>query len=112
MDENKIIETGKLTDAEIETLKKVHGEVNEISVAVNDDETEIAYCYIKKPTRNVLELVFGLINTNPYKAAILMLQNCWLAGDNRIKEDDDVTVSAIGPVLGRIKIRHGEIKKK
>lgn len=110
MDTEKI--TGQLGEAEIKALKEVHGTVYEIKVAANDEMTEFGVCYLKKPKRDVLEAVFGLITTNPLRAADVCMKSCWLAGDNRIKEDDEMFVSSVSQILSIIKVRYAEIKKK
>lgn len=108
----KIKETGKLKDVEVDLLKKSHGEVYEIIVPANDEGTEMTYAYIARPKRKILEAVFGMINTNPIQAADVLMKNCWLAGNDLIKTDDDLFMAAAPLVLSIIKIRQGEIKKK
>lgn len=111
MDE-KIKELGQLNEVEIDLLKKQHGEVYEIAVPVDDEGNEMTYAYIARPKRKILEAVFGIVNVNPIQAADIILKNCWLAGNELIKTDDDLFMAAAPLVLSIIKIRQGEIKKK
>jgi len=109
---NEKIYHGRLEDAAIEELKRKHGEVFEIVVPMDDEEKEYAVGYLKKPTRQILGSVSGMANSNPMRAAEIMLVNCWLAGNEGIKTDDDLFMGAIQPVFSIIKIRNGELKKK
>jgi hypothetical protein len=112
MEKPEKIYHGRLEEAAIEELKKKHGEVFEIVVPMDDEEKEYAVGYVKKPTRHVLGAVSGMVNSNPVRAAEIMLANCWIAGDDRLKTDDDLFMSAIQPLFSIIKVRNGELKKK
>ncbi len=104
--------TGKITDAELDALKAKNGEVFEITIPVDDEQKEYSVGYLKKPARNIIGVVSGIAASNPLKASEIMLENCWLAGDERIKTDDQLFMSA-SELLGQLMIiRHGEIKKK
>lgn len=103
---------GQISDEEIRVYKESFGEVHEIIIPANDEGTEAGVCYLRKPTRKIIEAVFSLIQTNPIQAAEVMMRNCWICGDERIKNDDDMFLSAVPLVTSLIKIRTGEIKKK
>lgn len=85
--------------------------VYQLKIPVNDEGTEHAIGYIKKPSRQILGAALSVMNTNPLKANQIILESCWLEGDQRILKDDDLFMSA-GALLGEIvKVRQGEIKK-
>ncbi len=104
---------GRLTDAEIEKLKQEHGcEVFEITVPMNDDNTENAVCYVKKPDRSVLGKTSRLLEINPIAANEVILDSIWLAGDQRIKMDDEMFLSASIMITELVTVRMSTLKKK
>lgn len=66
---------------QIEALKKKHGKVHEISFDSGEK------CYLKKPTRATVGLAMSKARTNPLAMVDVILQNCWLGGDEVIRED-------------------------
>lgn len=78
----------------IEKLKAQHGEVFEIKVG---DATG----YLKKPDRKTLSYASSVASKDPIKFNEILLNGCWLAGDERIKTDDSLFLSA-SQVLGTL----------
>jgi hypothetical protein len=103
---------GQLVDAEIEGLKRVHGEVFELILPMDNDGKEYAVGYVKKPTRKIIEATDGLIQRQPIKGKELALELLWIAGDERIKTVDELFYAAAELITGLIQVRQGIIKKK
>jgi hypothetical protein len=82
-----------------------------LKIPTNDEGTEFAIGFIKKPSRATMGAAMSVIAKNPLKANEIVLQSSWLEGDKRILEDDDLFMAA-GALLGDIiQVRTGEVKK-
>lgn len=67
-------------------------------------------CYVHKPTRQVLSAAFTQ-QSDPIKMGEFLLNNCWLGGDEEIKEDDSLFLGAIAKFNSIIEVKEAEIKK-
>lgn len=68
-------------------------------------------CYLRKPDRKVLSAAAVMGKEDPMKYNEVILNNCWLDGDEEIKTDDGYFLG-ISQVLAKlIEIREGELKK-
>lgn len=105
-------ETGILSDEQIASLKKAHkiDHVHEISVQVSDEE--LAFCYLRTPDRNTMGAVMAIGRNNPIKANEIVLSKCWLAGDERIRTDDELFLSVMPRLNELVDLRKADIKKK
>jgi len=80
MEEQEKNEIGVATPEQVQSWKKKHGDVWRISV-------DGSVCYLRKPNRTVMRAFFS---TNDFiKKNEILLENCWLGGDESIKTDDD-----------------------
>jgi hypothetical protein len=106
--------TEPITPEELVQLKRQYGEVYELKVASDPEETEFAYAYLKKPSRAVLGATLNRMQSDPLGAIETLLRNCLLpqASDDRILEDDDMFIAAAQSADALISIRHSELKKK
>lgn len=91
--------------------KKYEGKVYAIVVPCNDERTDVAVGFIKKPDRALLGLVLSQITVNQIKAFEILLNSTWIEGDERILKDDDVFMSAMTSLNKMITIRQGVLKK-
>ena len=82
-----------------------------IRIPLNDEATEHAVGYIKKPTRQILGAAMSEMSKNPLKANEIILRSWWLEGDKSILDDDDLFLAAGALIQEIIKIRTGEVKK-
>lgn len=99
-----IVKAEDVTKEVIEQWKKEHGDVFMVTV---DDKVG----YIKKPDRKTLGAAMAFGKTNPLKFNETILNNCWLGGDEEIK-DDDGCFMAVGAQLDKIiELKEAEIKK-
>lgn len=94
----------KITDIQIKAWKKEHGDVFII-------EVENKKCYLKKPDRKTLSFAMVGAEANPFQPAEVILENCWLGGDEVIKTDDSLFLAAAGQIDELIDIKEATIKK-
>jgi hypothetical protein len=93
-----------ITPEQIESWKKHHGDVYMIDVDGHK-------AYLKKPDRKTLSYATSVGGKDPIKFNEILLQNCWLGGDEAIKKDDTLFLSA-GQVLGElIQVKEASIAK-
>ena len=77
----------KATKEQIAQWKKKHGKVYKI-------EVDGKRCYLKKPSRQATSLhMYHVSQDNLMKAYEVLLENCWLEGDEEIKTDTDLFLS-------------------
>jgi len=107
----KVLEYGKLDKEAIDALKKEYGDVFSLAIPMNDEGSEVAYCYLKKPDRATLGASMAIEDRNPLKAKEIILRGAWISGYDKIIEDDDLFLSAITQVNNLITIRLAELKK-
>jgi len=100
-----------------EQLKAKYGEIFEMKLPLDDkkptDETkEYAIAYFKKPDRKVLIASAAHERVSPLKSKETILVNCFVGGDKRVIEDDDLFLAACIAIDDIVDIRYGELKKK
>lgn len=96
---------------DIEAWKTLHGEVHELTVKADDEGKDLYKCWLKKPDRKIIAAATSLGANNPIKVGEMILNNCWLGGDEVIKTNDDLFLAAVSQTGGLIKIREAELKK-
>jgi len=94
----------KATENQIELWKKAHGDIFKFDV---DGKT----AYLKKPSRKVLSYASGVATTDPMKFNELILNDCWLAGDEEIKTDDSLFLAASSKMAQLIEVKEAELVK-
>lgn len=95
--------TGEITPEQIEKLKKEHGDIFKIEVADS-------VCYLKKPDRKTLKYMASLAN-DPIRANEVLLDGCWLGGDETIKTNDELFLGVSSKLAEIIEIKQAEIAK-
>ena len=73
----------EIDSKQIDAWKKAHGDVFKV-------EVDGKVCYLKKPDRKVLGAASVLGKNDPMKYNEVLLENCWLDGDEEIKKDDSL----------------------
>ena len=68
-------------------------------------------CYVKKPSRKALGYATVSGKENPLKFNEVMLNDCWLAGDEEIKTDDSLFLSVSPKLAELIEIKETEMGK-
>jgi len=94
---------------QIDEWKKKHGEVHAVEVKDNEGNTKRAY--FRKADRPTLSAAMKFGSSDPMKFNDTLFTNCWLAGDDVIKTDDDMYLAASTAFAGTVKIREAELKK-
>lgn len=91
------------TEKQIADWKKKHGEVYKVTV---DGKS----CYLHKPDRKTLAYV-STAKDNPIRMSELMLNNCWIDGDEVIKTDDALFLGVVQQMGALISIKQAELVK-
>lgn len=95
---------GKATEEQIQEWKRKHGEVYE--VVVGDSA-----CYLHNPDRATLKAVAAVGMSDPIRSNEVLLENCWLGGDESVKTDDSKFMG-VSPVLAEIiQVKEATLKK-
>jgi hypothetical protein len=96
--------TSKLSKDQIAILKATHGDVFEV-------HCDGKYCYLKKPDRKTLSYATTVGQTDPMRYNEIVLENCWIDGDEAFKTNDDYFFAVVEVLDGIIAFKQAEIKK-
>lgn len=96
--------TTTVTPEQIEAWKQKHGDVYELSY-------EGVVGYIRKPDRKVMSMASTLGANDHIKYNEIILSNCWLGGDERLKTDDALFFGATKELAKLIEVKEVELKK-
>ena len=77
----------------------------------NDDDNKILECYLKAPDRNVMRMVLAIINQDQIKANEILLEKCWICGDEILKTNDKYFMGLSNRLGELINYKVGELKK-
>lgn len=94
----------KVTQEQIDAWKKKHGEIFRLKV----DEKE---CYLKTPDRKTLSYASTVATKDPLKFNEILLNNCWLGGDEEIKTTDSLFLAAASKLGELIEVKEAELEK-
>lgn len=106
---------GEVSDEELTALKSKYGTVYTLSVLYLDEKTgeEVELIgYLKRPERYLMGMAVSKMDTNPIIAKEMIIEKCWIGGDERIRKDDDAFYSATIAIESLFSARMGELKKK
>lgn len=92
------------TEKQIEDWKAKHKDVYQISV---DGRT----CYLRKPNRKELSYASMAGKNDPLKFNEVILNQCWLGGDEEIKTDDELFLGVSAQIATLVEVKEAEIKK-
>jgi hypothetical protein len=67
--------------------------------------------YLKKPDRKVISMATSLGSTDPVHIAELIMDACWLGGDEEIRKDDDYFMSAMNKLQDMVDLKEADLKK-
>ena len=76
------------TQAQIDEWKKKHGGVYEVAIESGEK------CYLRQPNRKDLSAATASGKKDPLKFNESILNNCWLAGDDAIRTNDQLFLAA------------------
>lgn len=102
--ENKEVEGVETMQSKIDGWKKKYGRVFRLDV---DGHT----AYVRIPDRHVLSLAAIEGGKDPIRYNEVVLRNCWLDGDERIKTDDGLFLGASAKLQELIDVKEAELKE-
>ncbi len=95
----------KATEEKIQEWKDKYGDIFKIT-------TEDGYsCILRKPNRKELGYAGVAGQENPIKFNEIILNSCWLGGDEEIKTDDSQFLSVSQKLGEIIKVKSAELEK-
>lgn len=94
----------EITKEIIEGWKKKHTDIFAIKI---DGKT----AYLKKPDRKILGAANTIGQKDPLKFNEMVLNNCWLGGDEEIKTDDGLFLSASAKMSELMELKEAEVVK-
>jgi len=92
------------TKEQIADFKAKHGEIFKIKV---DGKS----CLLRKPNRKELGYASVAGKENPLKFNEVILNSCWLAGDEEIRTNDTLFLSASAKIAEIIEVKEAELEK-
>ena len=95
----------QITQQTIDGWKQKYGDV--FKYATEDG----VVAYFRKPTRSVLSLATSAATTDPMKFNEIIIENCFLGGDERVKTEDKYFLGLSGEIATLIEKVEGELKK-
>lgn len=98
----------EVTEKQIAEWKSKFGSIYKITVGNDGDKKE---CYLRQPSRKALGYASQAGKENPMKFNEVILNECWLAGDEEIKTDDTLFLSVSGKIAEIIEIKEASLEK-
>lgn len=99
----------KISKEQIAEWKAKFGTVNKITV--KDAENGNKVCYLRQPSRKALGYASQASKDNPMKFNEVILNDCWLGGDDEIKTNDTLFLSVSGKIAELIEVKEAELEK-
>lgn len=93
-----------ITQEQIQEWKQKHGQV--FKIVVEDKE-----CYLKAPDRKVMSFATSMGANEPIKFNEMVLNQCWLGGDEEIKTNDSYFFGASAQLAGIIEVKTATLEK-
>lgn len=94
----------KTVEEKVADWKRKYGEVFLV-------EVEGHAAYLKKPDRKALGAAAVMGKTDPMKYNEILLNNCWIEGDESIKTDDSLFLGVSAQLAELVEIKEATIKK-
>lgn len=82
---------GNITQAQLNQWKYKHKKV--IKLAINDDDDTTLFAYFKKPDMSIRAAVLQASKMDEFKALEVLFKNCYLGGDGKIEQEDDLRLN-------------------
>lgn len=100
-----------VTEAQIKQWKARWGEVHLVEVPADDEGKTKLYGYFKKPSLDIISASARFAESDPIKSGTVLFENCWLGGDETLKENDEARLSCMKALGKLFKVREAIIKK-
>jgi hypothetical protein len=101
---SKMDKKQEVSQEQIDAWKKQHGDIYAIKV---DGKT----AYLKKPDRKTLSFASVAGQKDPMKFNEIILENCFIGGDEEIKKDDSLFLAASAKIVELIEVKEAELVK-
>lgn len=97
-------------EGKIKIWKEKYGKdsIFEITVKKNDENIT---GYFRKPTLEIISASAKVGQVDELKGGMVMFENCWLDGDSRLQEDDELKVSCLSQLGELFKVFQADVKK-
>ena len=92
------------TQKQIDAWKAKHGDVFQITV-------EDKHAYLCKPDRKILAFAMTKVQTDPLGFAEILVNNCWLGGDEEMKTNDAYFLAVTSQLDKLVEVKTSELKK-
>ncbi len=98
---------------EMDAWKAKYGDVFivRIPVTASDPDSEKKVCYLKKPSRKALSYATATATKDPMKFNEILLNDCWIEGDEEIRTDDSYFLAVAPHLAGLISVKTAEVEK-
>lgn len=93
-----------ITQKQINEWKAKYGEVFKLKIEGKE-------CYLKTPDRKTLGYASSIASKDPLKFNEILLNNCWLEGDEEIKTKDSLFLAASSKIAEIIEVKEAELEK-
>lgn len=103
-EEKTILKGSDVTQEMIDAWKKQYGDIFRVKV---EDKT----CYLKVPTRKTLSYATQASKTNPLKFNEIIIDGCWLGGDEDFKTNDSYFLALSSKLDEIIEVKEVELEK-
>ena len=74
-------------------------------ISVQKDENTTLHAFVRHPDIKILSAAGSVVDKDPIKSGIILFENCWLAGDDEIRNDDELKMGVITEINALFKIR-------
>ncbi len=98
------IENTEIKQSQIDSWKKTHGEIFCV-------EVDGKVGYLKRPSRKALGAASALSAGDNIKYNEVILNNCWLGGDEEIRTNDSYFLGVSQTLAELIDVKHATLKK-
>lgn len=95
---------GQADQAQIDAWKKQEEEIFAITC-------EGRICYLRRPSRKVLGYAGSVSAKDPIKFNELILNDCFIGGDEAFKTDDSLFLAASAQIPALIEVKEAELVK-
>jgi hypothetical protein len=101
---------GGVTDVQVKQWISRWGEVNQITVKLDQDGNKLTG-YFKKPNLETISAASRFMESDPIHSGQIVFENCWLGGDEALKTNDEARFAALLQVNKLFRILETEVKK-
>jgi len=82
---------GNITQGQLNQWKYKHKRV--VKLSITDDDDTVLYAYFKKPSIAIRSAVLQASKMDEFKALEVLFKNCYLGGDAKIEQEDDLRLN-------------------